>query len=193
MKETERGIEGDEELVRFGFELGQLRTEARHGWNRIYESPESVAEHTHRAASLGYILAHRAGFKDPALVAAMVLFHDVQETRTGDVDRVQRRYLKVEKHQAVLDQTRELGAAGKAIFDMWKEVEEAETEAGKLAKDAEILEMVFMARELVIKGNADAQVWIDTSRDRLKTKGALELLEMIEKADSSDWWKKVCG
>ena len=45
-------VGSDTEVARFVFELGQLRTEARHGWNRIYENPESVAEHTHRAACL---------------------------------------------------------------------------------------------------------------------------------------------
>ncbi|MBC8871900.1 MAG: hypothetical protein H8E44_20925 [Planctomycetes bacterium] len=38
------------EVVRFVFELGQLRREARHGWLRIHEDPESVAEHTQHAA-----------------------------------------------------------------------------------------------------------------------------------------------
>jgi 5'-deoxynucleotidase YfbR-like HD superfamily hydrolase len=44
-------------IAKFVFELGQLRQEARHGWLRICESPESVAEHTHRAACLGDLLA----------------------------------------------------------------------------------------------------------------------------------------
>jgi hypothetical protein len=44
-------------VVRFTFELGQLRQEVRHGWLRIYENPESVAEHSQRAACLGYLLA----------------------------------------------------------------------------------------------------------------------------------------
>jgi putative hydrolase of HD superfamily len=184
-------IGSDEELVRFGFELGQLRTERRHGWYRISEDPESVAEHTQRAACLGYLLAKRAGFKEPALVATMVLFHDMQESRTGDVDKLERRYLKVEKHGAVTDQTKGLGAAGQDIFKMWRDVEEAETEAGKLAKDAEILEMVFMARELIVKGNAGAQEWIDSSRDRLKTPSGRELFAIVEKANPFEWWKKV--
>ena len=193
MREIEQQIGSDIEVVRFTFELGQLRTEARHGWNRIYENPETVAEHTQRAASLGYLLAHREGFKDPNLISTMILFHDMHETRTGDADKVQRKYLKLDEEGAARHQTEGLGLAGKAIFEMWLEVEEGQTEAGKLAKDAEILEMVFTARELVIRGNTDAQEWISSSRRRLKTEGARELLEIIDKADPSDWWKRICG
>lgn len=193
MREIEQRIGSDIEVVRYPFELGQLRTEARHGWNRIYENPETVAEHTQRAASLGYLLAHREGFKDPNLIATMILFHDMHETRTGDADKVQRKYLKLDEEGAARHQMEGLGLAGKAILDMWLEVEEGKTEAGKLAKDAEILEMVFTARELVIRGNTDAQEWISSSRRRLKTEGARELLEIIDKADPSDWWKRICG
>jgi putative hydrolase of HD superfamily len=123
----------------------------------------------------------------------MILFHDMHETRTGDADKVQRRYMKLDEEGAAREQMEGLGAAGKAIFEMWLEVENGETEAGRLAKDAEILEMVFTARELVVRGNKDAQEWIESSRKRLKTEGARELLEIINTADPSEWWKRVCG
>lgn len=188
---VEVGIGSDNELVNFVFELGQLRNEARHGWNRIYESPETVAEHTQRAACLGYLLAHREGFKDANLIATMILFHDIHESRTGNADRVQRNYLKLDEEGAALNQTRGLGLAGQAIFEMWREVEDGATEAGQIAKDAEILETAFTARELIIKGNADAQEWINTIRLRLKTQAAKEILEIIDKADPAEWWKRV--
>jgi putative hydrolase of HD superfamily len=193
MTDTLESIGSDSEVVRFVFELGQLRTEARHGWNRIYENPETVAEHTQRAACLGYLLAHREKFSDPNLIATMILFHDMHETRTGDADKVQRKYLQLDEEGAARDQTKELGGAGRTILEMWRAVEEGDTEAGQLAKDAEILEMVFTARELVIRGNTDAQQWISSSRRRLKTKSAQELLEIIDKADPAEWWKRVCG
>ena len=192
MANNEERTGSDDELVRYIFELGQLRTEARHGWNRIYEQPESVAEHTQRAACLGYLLAHREGFPDPNLIATMILFHDMHETRTGDADKVQRKYLKLDEEGAAREQVRDLGSAGSAILRMWLEVEEGQTEAGRLAKDAEILEMVFTARELVIRGNTDAQIWISSARERLKTQAARDLLEHIDQADPGMWWKRVC-
>ena len=48
----------DGAIVRLTHELSQLRQEARNGWLKIGENPASVAEHSHRAAALGYLLAH---------------------------------------------------------------------------------------------------------------------------------------
>ncbi len=181
------------EIVRFIFELGQLRQEARHGWLRIYENPESVAEHTQRAACLGYLLAHREGFGDPNLVATMILFHDMHEVRTGDADLVQKKYLNVDEERAASEQSDALGAAGQAILQMWREVDEQSTRAGVIAKDAEVLEMAFTARELVVRGNADAQKWIDDSIPRMKTESGQELLAIVNGSDPCEWWKRICG
>lgn len=180
-----------ESIVNFTFELGQLRMEARRGWRKLFVDEESVAEHTQRAACLGFILAKRLGYKNPAEVAAMVLFHDMQETRTSDVDRVGKMYLQVNSTKAAKDQTTPLGEVGQEIFDLWQAAGEADTEAGKIAKDAEILEMVFTARELVVRGHKDAQEWIDSSRPRLKNKISLEILEAVNIADPSTWWKQL--
>lgn len=178
-------------VVRFIFEVGQLRQERRHGWLRIQENPESVAEHTQRAACLGYLLACLEGFQDPNRVATMILFHDIHEVRTGDVDRVHKRYVRHDEEQAARDQSAALGDAGAAILDLWKQVDDQSTRAGEIAKDAEILEMAFTARELVVRGNQDAQCWIDSTTARLKTAAARQLLPLINSADPCQWWKEV--
>jgi len=181
----------DPELIRFVFEIGQLRRESRHGWLRINERPENVAEHSHRAAVLGYLLAHREGFPDPNRIATMVLFHDMHEARTGDADTVQRKYVVLDEIRAAAEQVDGLGDAGGEILRMWEEVERADTEAGRIAKDAEILEIAFTARELVVRGNTDAQEWIKSLRARLQTTSALALLDAIDCADPSEWWKRL--
>lgn len=179
------------EIVRFIFELGQLRRETRHGWLRIHEAPESVAEHTHRAACLGYLLARMEGLENPCRVATMILFHDMQEARTGDADRVQKCYATRDEEGAARHQTQALGPSGEAIFQMWQEVETQSTLAGQIAKDAEILEMAFTARELVVRGNRDAQAWIDSVAQRLTTRTAQRLLPIVQTADPSEWWKRI--
>ena len=181
----------DDAVVNFTFELAQLREESRHGWQRIHESPESVAEHTQRAAVLGFFLAHREGFDNPNLVATMILFHDMHEARTGDADILQRQYVKLDEYRAAADQMKNLGTIGKAILKMWEEVENTNSEAERIAKDAEILEMAFTARELIVRGNTDAQSWINGLKNRLQTKSGKELLDNINNADPSTWWKKL--
>jgi hypothetical protein len=74
---------------------------------------------------------------------------------------------------------------------MWREVDEQSTRAGLIAKDAEVLEMAFTARELVVRGNADAQHWIDASIARMQTKSGQDLLAIINDSDPCEWWKRV--
>jgi len=179
-------------VLRVTFEVGKLADEARRGWRLIDENPESVAEHSHRAAILGFLLAHQEGFEDPNLVAAMIVFHDMQEVRTSDADLLQKRYVKIDGERAIADQVDGLGMAGATIKQMWKEVEDGSSEAGIIAKDAEMLEMAFRARELEIKGNPDAVLWMDNVETRLRTESAKQLLIMLREADPHEWWKRIC-
>lgn len=180
----------DDRLVSFIFEQGQLRRQARQGWLRLPADHESIAEHVHRAALLGYLLAHREGYPNPERVAVQILFHDMHETRTGDTDLVEKQYGSPDEVRAGADQMSGLGPLGESILAMWRDVEESRTEAGRIAKDAERLEMAFSARELVVRGFEDAQRWIEGLRKQLQTRGALELLDLIDRADPAAWWKE---
>lgn len=125
------------------FEAGGLRRERRKGWHNIFADPESVAEHSHRAAILGYLLAAfsktaEPGFEniDANYVATLIIFHDLHEVRTGDDDLVQKQYLKIDAKAAIHDQVNGLGHIGSNIEAMWLEVEEKTSPSGVLAKDA---------------------------------------------------------
>src|SRR2546429_10031823 len=80
-------------LARYAYEVGHLKRSARTGWWMVGVSdPESVAEHTMRTALLGYLLAEIEG-ADAARTAVLCLFHDMQETRSGDNHYVGQGYL----------------------------------------------------------------------------------------------------
>jgi 5'-deoxynucleotidase YfbR-like HD superfamily hydrolase len=74
------------------------------------------------------------------------------------------------------------------LFD---EYEERETLEGKVAKDADYLEMAFQAKIYVEQGHVVAQDRIDNVVRALKTQGAKQLREEMVVSDSSDWWKKT--
>src|SRR5207248_7038596 len=81
-------------LARYAYELGHLKQSARTGWWMVGVShPESVAEHTLRTALLGFVLAEMEG-ADAARTAVLCLFHDVAETRTGDIPRMGKVYVQ---------------------------------------------------------------------------------------------------
>ncbi len=180
-------------IVRLIHELGQLQEEKRNGWKRLGAEPESIAEHSLRAAQLAFILASMEGHPNPHEVCAHAVFHDVAETRTSDLDKVHQEYTDAREEQAVRDQTAELGECGEEIVQMWKAVDERATPAGAIAKDADYLEMAFKAREFMWQGFMDAQLWIDGIRDALQTESAKQLLAALEEADPNEWWKRVCG
>ena len=180
-------------IIRFIHELGQLQQEQRNGWKRLGVKPESVAEHSLRAAQLAFVIAWMEGHPHPHEVCTHAVFHDVAETRASDLDKVHRAYTDANEERAVREQTEELGEMGLAISRMWKDVDERSTTAGTIAKDADYLEMAFKARELIWQGYADAQLWIDGVRGVLQTESSKKLLNVLEKTDPNEWWKRVCG
>src|SRR5438045_2773079 len=81
-------------LAAFGFELGILKRMRRAGWWQAgVRDPESVAEHTARVAQLAGLLATEEG-ADPARAAYLALWHDTQETRTGDLPHTVKGFLE---------------------------------------------------------------------------------------------------
>lgn len=65
------------EIVTFFYEMAQLSRVKREGWRIVgMETPESIADHSLRAAQIGWVLAKLEGYKDPNEVTAMLVFHD---------------------------------------------------------------------------------------------------------------------
>jgi len=173
------------------FELAQLRLEPRRGWHRLGVSPENVAEHSLRAAQIAYILAVMERHPNPHYAATLAVFHDMAESRTGDPDRIAKFYAKTDQESAVRDQTAGLGQLGESIFEMWQEVEQAETDAGKIAKDADALEMAFTAKLLISQGYEGAQKWMESAAESLRTESAKRLFESLCDADPDEWWQNI--
>jgi putative hydrolase of HD superfamily len=180
--------------VSFIFELGHLRRIKHEGWRIVgVDDPDSVAEHSLRAAQIAFVLASMEG-KDPYKVCAMAVFHDMGECRIGDLHKIAARYVEADEERVVKDQTISLGETGKDIFDMWNQIDNRLTPEGIIAKDADYLEQAFLAREYVEKGYRHAQEWINNVRDALQTESAKKLIDELECCGYNDWWahlKKV--
>src|SRR3954471_9201564 len=128
-------------LAAFGYELGLLKRIRRTGWwHAGVRDPESVAEHTMRAAQLAAILAAEEG-ADPARAAFLALWHDTQETRTGDLPHTATAYLtKPDPRQITADQTRKLPERSRELVrEAVNEYETRETLEARCAKDADKL------------------------------------------------------
>lgn len=170
--------------------MGQLRRIKHEGWRLIgIQHPESIADHSLRAAQIGYILAKLEDYPEPEKVSAMLVFHDMGECRIGDIHRVANRYIQANEERAVDAQVNKLGDLGKSIMALWREIEYGDTVAGKLAKDADFLEMAITAREYIENGYVGAGDWLENISSVLQTSSARKIFDKMIKTSSMAWWK----
>jgi putative hydrolase of HD superfamily len=177
------------EVISFFFEMGQLSRVKREGWRLLgIESPESIADHTLRAAQIGWILAKMEGYENPHEVAAIVIFHDIGEARVGDIHKLANRYITVDEAAAVQEQTSRLGEIGGEVLKLWDSIESRSNQAGILAKDADLLELAVRAREYIQQGFSDAQEWFDAARTRVQSNTAKQLIAELASVSPTAWW-----
>ncbi|MDD5251572.1 MAG: HD domain-containing protein [Patescibacteria group bacterium] len=177
-------------IANFIFELAQLRRIKHEGWRLAgVEHPDSVAEHSLRAAQIGFVLAVMEGYERPDEVASIVVFHELEECRIGDVHRVANRYVTADKERAVSEQAAPLAELGERLQRLWSQMEKRDTTAGIIAKDADYLEMAYLAKEYIEKGHGEAQDWINNIGRALKTESAKRLFAELETVSFCDWWK----
>jgi putative hydrolase of HD superfamily len=174
------------------FEVGMLKRVTREGWKLIgVTKPENVASHSLRAAQIGYLLARLEGYENPLEVCTMLVFHDMGETRIGDIHKVAHRYVSDDESQAVHDQLEGLDDIGRDLFSLWTQVETKDTTAGILAKDADLLEMAATACEYRNQGFKGAEDWLENTSQRLITRSAKELFRTLRSRDPDEWWKEL--
>ncbi|MFF4330269.1 HD family hydrolase [Streptomyces sp. NPDC048387] len=176
-------------VANFLYEAGTLKNARRTGWWMAgVNNPESVAEHSWRTALIASVIAKLEG-ADPARAAFLAVWHDTQETRTGDVNHLGKKYSTAADPVAVTaDQTAgmpELLAT--ALQDLVAEYEAKETPESVCARDADKLECMLQGIEYKAQGHASAQRWIDNSRSRLTTETAQRLADELLGQDPLTW------
>jgi putative hydrolase of HD superfamily len=175
--------------VGYLLEMGTLKRARRTGWWIVgVKDPETVAEHSFRAAVIGAVLAMLEG-ADPAKVALMCTFHDTQETRVGDIPWVGRRYLTAAKNEDVTadqlaDAHPEVATGVQAIVDEYENGDSIEV---IVAHDADRLECMLQGMEYLEQGYSNAQEWVHSTRARLKTASAIALADAAQGMSSADW------
>ncbi|OON31368.1 MULTISPECIES: HD family hydrolase [unclassified Micromonospora] len=165
--------------MRFVFEAGVLKRAARTGWWFAgVKHPETIAEHSHRTALIGMILAAMEG-ADPARVTMLCVLHDTQETRTTDLPHIAKRYLTAAPNTTITAD--QVAGCPPAVTDTITaavtEYEAGETLEAIVARDADKLECLVQAVEYRHQGIDNVQRWIDSSRAALRTNSAHRLAD----------------
>lgn len=179
-------------IVNFIFEINQLKLKRQSGWSLAgVDNPHSIAEHSLRAAQIGYILAVMEN-ANPEKVAVMLMMHDNGEARIGDQNKIAARYFDKSQaeSEAFLDQVKNLGEViEKKWREYFEEFENRNTKESVIAKDADWLETAFQAKEYFDLGYVSAKDWIQNVEKALETKSAKMILEEMKKTKFTDWWK----
>ena len=174
-------------LAHFLFEVGMLKRTPRTGFQFLGSGAESVAEHIFRTAMIGYTLARIDGQADVGRVVQICLFHDIPEARMGDLNYMNKKYVKADEQKAVEDLARTL-PFGDDYRDMVDEFAAGKSREAELAHDADQLEMILALKEYRDLGNRNADEWYPFAVRRLRTDIARQLAETIWSTDSSKWW-----
>jgi putative hydrolases of HD superfamily len=180
-----------EKETKLFFEAGQLKRVQRSGWWLAgIQNPESVAEHSWRAAFMGFFLGRKKGL-DAEKVAIMLLLHDFPEARINDLHKVAQRYIELEKaeRKAIHEQAAGMGVLGKEYIQLQEEFLDGRTPEARLAKQIDYLECAFQAKEYFEQENKDTKNWIENIGKKLKDKDCRIIFDEMKKTGSKSWWK----
>jgi putative hydrolase of HD superfamily len=180
-----------EAITRYLYEVGHLKRSKRQGWWQAgISDPESIAEHCFRVGVIGYVLAVMEGV-DPSTTAAICLFHDIIESRLGDIPNVTKHYMSPETPEAVSeDQVAGLPPEmARSIQSMVRGYVEHSSREALLARDADKLECILQAREYQSQGYQNVEPWISSNFAKLQSESARALAVVCQELPPDQWWK----
>lgn len=189
-------------LTAFFFEVGNLRKILRAHQQVLLSQDlsDNIASHSFRVALIGYFLAKELK-ADANKVIKMCLLHDLEETRSGDQNWVHKRYLKVFEKEIRKEQLKDLPNS-KELLKLSQEYQARKTLEAKIAKDADLLDEVFLLKEYQHQGNKEATDWLKGSHKKgvyqenqqvkqMFTKLAKQIAKEAIKSKPTLWWDNL--
>lgn len=177
------------QIVSFIFEAGLLNRFKRSGFDFLGTGNQNISSHSFRMALISYILAERLN-ADSSKAVLLSLFHDIPETRTGDINYFQKKYVEKNEIKAVEDiagNIKELSSLPAFI----SEFNNGSSIEAEIARDADVLELIFTLKEELDKGNKQAEIWVKDAVKRLKLSDSIEIAETALSVKSYDWWMDI--
>ncbi len=170
----------------FFYELGILQTMKRSGQDYLGSGTQSIADHIFRTAMIGFTMAKMMPC-DADKVLKMCMFHDLEESRTGDLNYLQQNYVNSDDEKALNHVIHGLPIEEDVNTCIDEYAAQQSLEA-LIAKDADTLELIFFLKEQLDKGNSQAENWIRASSQRLKTDIAREIMQSCLERMYYEWW-----
>ena len=195
----EGNIDENKKIVNFLFEIGTMRKLPRIHQQVLLSQDlsDNIATHSYRVSLIAWFLA-KLEKADPYKTVMMALLHDTKEVRSGDHNYIHKKYVKIFEEEISKDQLGDLPFSDLLEFD--KEFEKRDSRESIIAKDADLLDQMFLLKEYVHQGNHEAEIWlsgkgnankINTQYDNLKTDSAKKLGREILEGKVSEWWENI--
>lgn len=159
-------------IVKLFFEAGALKRMHRsHNTSLILsDHSDTIAAHSYRVCLIAYMYAleflNMYMYEDCEYdvdnlsieeVLIMALFHDFSETRSGDQNWIQKRYVVSNESQIIKDQFEYVDSQ---TYHLLEEYNKRESIESKLVKDADLLEQLVTEKEYAAIGNTISEKWI---------------------------------
>ena len=175
--------------VKFLFEAATLKRLQRTGWQILGGgNQESIAEHSYMVCVISIVLAQNLKVNLEKILT-MALFHDLSETRIGDIYKLADLYVKTDEKKARRDVFSNLNDDKKTL-SILDEYDKKLSLESKLVHDADTLALILELKQMIENGNLNARDWLSANIDCLKLEKSKELAREMETANSQDWWKK---
>ena len=172
-------------IINFIFEVGTAKNILRTHHQVLRNSDDNVASHSFRVAIIGLILADLEDANKDKVVM-MCLLHDLAELRTGDANFIHKFYRKEDEEKAIKEQWADI-PIGEEIIELLSEYNKRETKEAITAKDADILEQIFLQKEYMSDKSYDLQRWHNNMAKELKTASAREIADSALETNPLKW------
>ena len=176
--------------IEFLYEIGTLRFIDRSWKHLLSADVQNLSEHHLRTLWIALVLAKHEGLRDTEKIMKLAIVHDLSESRTGDVDFVQREYVKRNEKLGISEVFRGTVFGGEYV-SLWNEYSEQRTPEARVVKDADNLDVDFEIAELLSKGLKVPERWLEVRRfaakSKLNTKSAKALWKALQKSNPHDW------
>jgi len=169
------------------FEARMLKEIPRSGYHFLGVGKESVAEHCFSTTFIAYVMSRMEPEIDALRLISMCLIHDLPETRIGDLNTVNKKYVTADETKA-LEDTIEGLAFGENLTDLFNEFNNGHTIEAKLAHDADQLALIFELKDLIDIGYEPPRSWIQNVINRLKTKTGSKIADAVMETSRDEWW-----
>ncbi len=169
------------------FEAHMLKHLPRSGYRFLGVGRETVAEHSYHTGFIALVMGQLEPGIDPLRLISMCLIHDLPESRIGDLNAVQKRYVTADEDRAVRDAFSPL-----PFGDQWRELLD-EFNAGKtmearLARDADQIAFLLDLKTLSDLGFRTPEKWQAFVTKRIFTDLGRRIAAAVAERNWDGWW-----